>query len=64
MNGKAIYNKKGWVLGICQNCGRTNYVEPHGTTAKCRCTKEWTEHKNIPFENRDASGCVAYVYEG
>lgn len=43
------YNRDGWPLCICQNCGRYNYVEPHGTTAKCACSKEWQEHKNTPF---------------
>lgn len=54
---KAIYNARGHVLGVCQHCGRLNYVEPHGTTAKCRCSSAWTEHANIPYQLRDASGC-------
>ena len=54
---KPIYNHKDWVLGQCLSCGRLNYVEPHGTTAKCKCSTEWTEHRNIPYENRDRSGC-------
>lgn len=54
---KAIYNSKGWVLGQCLECGHLNYVEPHGTSAQCRCKPEWTEHRNIPYEYRDMSGC-------
>jgi hypothetical protein len=53
---KAIYNHKGWVLCSCVTCGRLNYVEPHGTTAACKCSPEWTEHRNIPYEYRDMSG--------
>lgn len=51
-----IHNRKGWVLGSCVICGRLNYVEPHGTTAKCKCGPEWTEHKPIPNFRRDISG--------
>lgn len=43
------YNVRGWVLCQCQECGKFNYVEPHGTTAKCSCSKEWTEHRNLDF---------------
>lgn len=50
---KPIYSSKGWVLGICGKCGRLNYVEPHGTTAECRCSKEWTEHQNVPQRFRN-----------
>jgi len=56
---KPIYNKKDWILGQCQECYRFNYVEPHGTTAQCKCSKEWTEHKNIPYSYRDMSGLYA-----
>lgn len=55
---RPIYNRKDWVLGRCTKCNRLNYVEPHGTTAKCKCSAEWTEHTNIPYSERDASGCV------
>ena len=58
---KAIYRERdGWVLGQCSECGRLNYVEPHGTTATCVCPGggEWTMHLSIPMENRDESGCV------
>jgi hypothetical protein len=53
---KPIYNGKGWVLGICTNCERFNYVEPHGTTAQCKCSKVWTEHTSVPFGNRNLAG--------
>jgi len=49
---KAIYRSDGWVLGRCTKCPRTNYVEPHGTTAQCKCSPEWTEHTNIPQSER------------
>lgn len=49
---KPIYRRDGWVLGRCTTCGRTNYVEPHGTTAACKCSSDWTEHTNIPQEDR------------
>ena len=53
---KDIYNSKGYVLGICIKCGKTNYVEPHGNTAQCSCSREQTEHKNIPNKYRDNTG--------
>ena len=37
-----------------------NYVEPHGTTAACKCSTEWTEHTIIPYNARDASGLWVY----
>jgi hypothetical protein len=43
------YNRLGWILCKCATCGRLNYVEPHGTTAKCACSVEWQEH--IPRRN-------------
>ena len=49
---KPIYNRKEWVLGICQTCDRLNYVEPHGMTAQCKCSTDWTEHESIPYEAR------------
>ncbi len=58
----SIYRAKdSWVLGSCQECGRLNYVEPHGTTAQCKCSENWTEHKNIPYQYRDMSGSL---YQG
>jgi len=45
---RPIYRRDGWILCTCQLCGRRNYCEPHGTTAKCACSEEWTEHSNIP----------------
>lgn len=45
---RARYNAKGWLLCRCVLCGRKHYVEPHGTTAKCSCSTEWTEH--LPVE--------------
>lgn len=53
---KPIYNRKGWVLGQCQECGNLDYVEPHGTTAFCSKQKKDTEHANIPYQYRDMSG--------
>ncbi len=50
---KPRYNAKGWVLGKCTTCGRLNYVEPHGTTAKCSCSRTWTEHTNLPFTPKE-----------
>lgn len=47
------YNRRGWMLCRCRECGRLNYVEPHGTTAECRslrCAGKWTEHENLPPE--------------
>jgi len=46
-------DRDSWVLGQCLECGATNYVEPHGTTAQCRCSKDWTEHRNLPFQGRN-----------
>jgi hypothetical protein len=43
-----IYNKDGWMLGLCCFCGFANYVEPHGTTAMCLCSREPTEHRYVP----------------
>jgi hypothetical protein len=57
---KRLYNKQEWILGQCQQCGRLNYVEPHGTTAACTCSTEWTEHASIPYNARDASGLWVY----
>lgn len=54
---KPIYRRDGWVLCLCQECGAMNYVEPHGTTAKCKKCKKETKHENIPYSQRDASGC-------
>lgn len=54
---KAIYRHDGHVLGRCKKCGRDSYVEPHGTTAPCKCSEGWTEHSPIPYAERDASGC-------
>lgn len=55
---KAIYNRKQWVLGRCAECKRLNYVEPHGVTAKCKCSPVWTEHNSIPQNERDVSGLI------
>lgn len=56
MAWRHVYNARGWVLCTCTNCGRANHVEPHGTTAKCACSAEWTEHASIPQSARDAGG--------
>lgn len=47
-----LYNRREWVLGQCVACGRLNYVEPHGTTAQCKCSTDWTEHESIPYDAR------------
>ena len=51
MTLKSLYNRDGWVLCSCANCGKLNYVEPHGTTAACKCPQShlrWREHLPIP----------------
>lgn len=53
---RPIYNAVGWVLGECVECGRYNYVEPHGTTARCACELHETEHDPIPYDCRDMGG--------
>jgi hypothetical protein len=59
---RAIYRRDGWVLGRCIKCGRYNYVEPHGRTARCACTKgQETEHANIPYAERNMAGTVHLV---
>jgi hypothetical protein len=49
---KPRYNAQGWLLCECTKCGRHNYVEPHGTTAACSCSKEWTEHAPLTLTPR------------
>jgi hypothetical protein len=39
---KPIYDARGWVLGICSQCLKTNYVEPHGTDQACQHVKKWS----------------------
>ncbi len=51
MRHRAIYRGDGWVLGICTGCRRTNYGEPHGTTADCGC-EDGIEHLPIPESKR------------
>ncbi len=59
---RAIYRRDGWVLGRCTKCGRHNYVEPHGTTARCLCTKsDETVHAPIPYAERNMAGTVHLV---
>lgn len=48
----SIYNRKEWVLGTCTECGKENYVEPHGLTATCRRCGRWSEHESIPESAR------------
>ena len=56
---KPIYRAKDqWVLCTCNACGHLNYVEPHGTTARCKKCRKETEHTNIPYTRRDLSGTV------
>ena len=61
MRRRPIYSRTGWVLCECTACKRTNFVEPHGTTAKCRCSAEETEHTNIPFADREGPGGMFVV---
>jgi hypothetical protein len=56
---RALYNRRQWILGQCTLCGRLNYVEPHGTTAHCRCSVEWTEHTSVPMSARVGWACLA-----
>jgi hypothetical protein len=56
---RAIYRAKDqWVLAVCSECGRENYVEPHGTTARCSTEGRATEHRPIPQSRRDPSGTL------
>jgi hypothetical protein len=58
---KPMVNKKGHVLCRCRLCGRVNYVEPHGTTARCSYHNEkgeTSEHMPIPYGERDPSGML------
>ena len=50
---KPIYDKREWVLAICEVCHKENYVEPHGTTAQCSRCHGWTEHQSIPYSCRN-----------
>ncbi len=62
MKTRSMYNSESWVLAVCSDCGRTNYVEPHGTTAECRCSKFWTHHDPIPFGQRaDRGGLTVMI---
>lgn len=58
-----MYNRQQWVLAECTVCGRCNYVEPHGTTAKC-CLPEWTEHAPIAYTRRRGVGGLAVEVDG
>ena len=58
---RATYKRNGWVLAICVKCRRPNYVEPHGTTAKCICSGEWVEHESIPVGSTNEMRTMAYV---
>lgn len=51
MKHRPVYRGDGWVLAVCTGCRRTNYVEPHGTTADCRCT-DGIEHLPVPESQR------------
>jgi hypothetical protein len=50
---KARYNSKGWPLTLCSRCARFRYCEPHGTTAACVCSPDWTESVSIPYRSGD-----------
>ena len=53
MRHRPVYRGDGWVLAICTRCSRTNYVEPHGTTAMCLCAKGlMMPHTPIPEDQR------------
>lgn len=52
---KSVYNRDGWILCSCANCGKLNYVEPHGTTAACKCPGghlRLREHLPVPYAFR------------
>lgn len=53
---RLMYDKRGWLLCSCNECGHLNYVETHGTVAMCAKCKRETEHSNIPYRYRDVSG--------
>jgi hypothetical protein len=56
-----MYNRLFWELCYCVRCGRLNYVEPEGATARCACSPLQTRHKRIPMKYRSAGGTV---YDG
>jgi hypothetical protein len=52
LSTKPLYREDGWVLGSCASCGKLNYVEPHGTTAACKCPGghlRMREHVSVPY---------------
>lgn len=55
---RKLYDQRDWVLGQCLTCGKLNYVEPHGMTAHCSCSPDWTEHRSIPYAARIGYACV------
>jgi len=52
---RSRYNARGWVLTLCRECGKLRYCEPHGTTAACSCSDEWTESLSISYEYGDGT---------
>lgn len=57
---RPMYNANKWPLGYCVKCGLVKYLEPHGNTWRCRCTKGYVmlQHKPVPGEYLDATGKV------
>jgi len=45
------YDRRGWALCYCEQCGGLNYVEPHGYTAACKRCGMSTVHANLPYEH-------------
>jgi hypothetical protein len=53
---RPMYKRGGnYILAVCRECGRLNYCEVHGTTAKCRCSEQWTEHASVPNQYTDSN---------
>ena len=61
---KQMYRRDGWVLAECSNCKRLNYCEPHGTTARCSCSRSWPEHSPVPMEFRSFGGTEVIAVNG
>lgn len=56
MNRPIFRAKDEWILCMCRQCYRLNYVEPHGNSADCPVCQVETEHASIPYIYRDPSG--------
>lgn len=56
------YNRNGWPLGFCVKCGKVKYIEPHGDSWRCGCTKGLgmrVEHRGVPAEYLNGN-----IYQG